>query len=148
MYVKVENDKIVKKYTVNEIDSEYPNHLVYKHPAYARAKKPNDDLLKKLGIFPVISTDAPGQHLKYVHQIECEPKKRNDGKWYQTWKMQPFSKKEMAKIFVSKKVLKDRVTICMKCDKHNKLLNTCKVCGCWLTLKRKLVYAHCELNKW
>jgi hypothetical protein len=62
--------------------------------------------------------------------------------------MQPFSKKEMAKIFVSKEVIKDRTTICMKCDKHNKLLNTCKVCGCWLTLKRKLVYAHCELNKW
>ena len=38
----------VIRYTASEIDSQYPNHLLYKHPAYAQAKKPNDDLLKNL----------------------------------------------------------------------------------------------------
>ena len=41
-----------------------------------------------------------------------------------------------------------RLEICKTCPFYRKLSNTCKKCGCFMTLKTTLKNARCPIDKW
>ncbi|MGA1048458.1 MAG: DUF6171 family protein [Minisyncoccia bacterium] len=41
-----------------------------------------------------------------------------------------------------------RLSICEKCEFYRLRSNTCKKCGCFMTLKTKLEHAKCPIGKW
>lgn len=41
-----------------------------------------------------------------------------------------------------------RLSICQDCEHLLKLTNTCKKCGCFMTLKTCLSAAKCPIGKW
>lgn len=47
-----------------------------------------------------------------------------------------------------KKVAKERLSICVDCDKYNTTTTQCKECGCIMLLKTILASSTCPLNKW
>jgi hypothetical protein len=52
------------------------------------------------------------------------------------------------KILVSKEIQTYRLNICKECEKYNKVLGTCKMCGCFMKFKTTLVKSYCPLLKW
>jgi hypothetical protein len=46
-----------------------------------------------------------------------------------------------------KEIFKQRVTSCNNCEHYSKL-KICKRCGCFMPVKRKLLYAICPENLW
>ena len=49
---------------------------------------------------------------------------------------------------IDKKLGKYRQSICNKCEHRRKIVNQCKLCGCFLFLKTKLLYSECPIGKW
>jgi hypothetical protein len=49
---------------------------------------------------------------------------------------------------VSADVSKERINICLGCDRLFKPTNQCKECGCVMTWKTQLPHASCPLGKW
>ena len=41
-----------------------------------------------------------------------------------------------------------RFKICKTCPELIKATNQCKVCGCFMNLKTKLIQAECPIGKW
>lgn len=41
-----------------------------------------------------------------------------------------------------------RKALCRDCEYHNKILNQCNVCGCFVNLKTKVVNEKCPKGKW
>lgn len=52
------------------------------------------------------------------------------------------------KMFSSNEVYKHRKLICDNCEYKSNLLNTCKICGCFLSLKQRLDNQSCPILKW
>jgi len=50
--------------------------------------------------------------------------------------------------YVSEEISDVRMSICMDCPSLIKLTKTCKECGCFMTMKTKLIKAECPLGKW
>ena len=49
---------------------------------------------------------------------------------------------------VEKEIAQKRYNECKKCDEFDLLTFRCKMCGCFMKLKAKLLNASCPLNKW
>lgn len=47
-----------------------------------------------------------------------------------------------------KEVAKERLAICMDCDKYNHTTTQCNECGCIMLLKTILASSSCPLKKW
>lgn len=43
---------------------------------------------------------------------------------------------------------KQRLDICLSCDKLIKLTKQCSMCGCFMVQKTKLAHASCPAGKW
>lgn len=43
---------------------------------------------------------------------------------------------------------KERLKLCAQCEYYGKLANQCKLCGCFMDLKAKLLEAECPMEKW
>ena len=41
-----------------------------------------------------------------------------------------------------------RISTCKSCEYLFKLTNTCKKCGCFMSVKAKLTTSNCPMNKW
>ena len=60
----------------------------------------------------------------------------------------------MMKLFTFKErqeiedMAKERMNVCLDCDRYENLLNRCKECGCFLTIKTRMKHLHCPLKKW
>jgi hypothetical protein len=146
MYIKVIDNKPIEKYTVDEIMHEHPNVDIFGNPILKRAKKPSEKLLADIGFYPVITTQYPDIWGKVTYEVM--PERRDDGKWYQVWKVREFDQTERNRIFVTKEVVKHRFSICNKCKYYKKFTKICAECGCWMPLKRKLKYVGCPKDKW
>lgn len=46
------------------------------------------------------------------------------------------------------KISKQRLSICLDCDRLIKVTAQCKECGCFMKLKTRLKHARCPLEKW
>lgn len=42
----------------------------------------------------------------------------------------------------------ERLKVCAECPQMTKLTRQCKLCGCFLDLKVKVLNAHCPIDKW
>lgn len=42
----------------------------------------------------------------------------------------------------------ERLKVCAECPQMTKMTRQCKLCGCFLDLKTKVLAAHCPLEKW
>jgi hypothetical protein len=42
----------------------------------------------------------------------------------------------------------ERLKLCDACQHFSKVLRKCKLCGCWMELKAKLLEARCPIDKW
>jgi len=42
----------------------------------------------------------------------------------------------------------ERIKVCESCPQMTKLARQCKLCGCFLDLKVKLLEASCPIDKW
>lgn len=51
-------------------------------------------------------------------------------------------------MIVDKKISSHRQKICNSCENRKRWLNRCKLCGCLLTFKVKLLSAECPVGKW
>ena len=51
-------------------------------------------------------------------------------------------------IFASDELYRERMMICKSCDKYKELENECKVCGCYVPMKAKIILDSCPINKW
>lgn len=49
---------------------------------------------------------------------------------------------------VSEELRAERINICMGCEKLYKPTTTCKVCGCFMSLKTWMPRQSCPLKKW
>jgi hypothetical protein len=47
-----------------------------------------------------------------------------------------------------KEVAKERMLICIDCDKYNKTTTQCSECGCIMLIKTILANSSCPLKKW
>ena len=45
-------------------------------------------------------------------------------------------------------IQKERLSVCLDCDKLIQLTKTCSQCGCFMEIKVKLMEAKCPLGKW
>jgi hypothetical protein len=43
---------------------------------------------------------------------------------------------------------KERLKICAQCEYFGKLANQCKLCGCFMDVKARLLEAECPMEKW
>jgi hypothetical protein len=43
---------------------------------------------------------------------------------------------------------KERLKVCDECEFFGRLLRQCKLCGCFMDLKSKLLEAECPADKW
>lgn len=43
---------------------------------------------------------------------------------------------------------KERMKLCTQCEYFTKLSRQCKLCGCFLDMKTKLLDADCPIEKW
>jgi hypothetical protein len=43
---------------------------------------------------------------------------------------------------------KERMKLCTQCEYFTKLSRQCKLCGCFLDMKTKLLDASCPVEKW
>lgn len=48
----------------------------------------------------------------------------------------------------SEELFKQRLDICLSCDKLIKLTKQCSMCGCFMPQKTKLAHASCPDGKW
>lgn len=56
--------------------------------------------------------------------------------------------KFLINLFTTKKVSQNRFNICKNCEHYNSKFKICKLCGCFMWLKTKLLKANCPINKW
>jgi hypothetical protein len=49
---------------------------------------------------------------------------------------------------VIRKFDRQRITICMSCDRFSKYTRLCKECGCFMPAKTKLRGSFCPIGKW
>lgn len=54
----------------------------------------------------------------------------------------------MQSFIIEKEIAQKRYDICKLCDEFNSSIYTCKICGCLMKLKVKLIHSVCPLNKW
>jgi len=47
-----------------------------------------------------------------------------------------------------KSVAKYRQSICNNCEYRRPIINQCKLCGCFMSLKTKIDSSKCPINKW
>ena len=60
-------------------------------------------------------------------------------------------KKQAASNEVSKsryEICKSRYEICKKCEHFQKRFAICKMCGCFMRIKTRLLKTNCPINKW
>lgn len=50
--------------------------------------------------------------------------------------------------FATKKIAKDRLSICNNCEMRNHTLKICTICGCVISLKVKLKESSCPMDLW
>ena len=53
-----------------------------------------------------------------------------------------------SKNHVDPQVAKQRLSMCIECDRLFSLTNQCKECGCFMPVKVKLREADCPIGKW
>lgn len=63
--------------------------------------------------------------------------------------------KDIAKDLISGKVVlseeelaKERLKVCEPCEHFTKMSRQCKLCGCFMDMKTKLLRATCPAGKW
>ena len=151
-YIKIEND-LPKDYTLNELFTDYPNAIIYKN-----SKMPNEHLLSKYNVYPLITTEPPIGDV-----VEEGIPVFKDNEWIQTWTVRKLTPNQIKSIIDNSKientpvesttVLEDikmqklRYRICKMCDAFTGL-KTCKVCNSIMPLKTKVKDASCPLGKW
>jgi hypothetical protein len=161
-YIKLENNTPVD-YSIEQLFEDYPNAVIYKI-----SKMPNEKLLAKYNVYPLITTPKP-KTLDDEAVEESIPELR-DNSWYQTWKVRKLTETEIQEIIetkilaldntkttledeedirfiADKEIQEKRYEICKVC-KHFTALKTCKECGCIMPLKVKLFDAKCPIGKW
>jgi hypothetical protein len=42
----------------------------------------------------------------------------------------------------------ERIKVCESCPEFKRLARQCKLCGCFMDMKTKLLEAHCPADKW
>ncbi len=52
------------------------------------------------------------------------------------------------KYVTTNEVYKKRYEICRKCEHFDKTFARCKMCGCFMKLKARLIRSNCPVNKW
>lgn len=52
------------------------------------------------------------------------------------------------KLKTSNNIQAKRMLICRTCDKFNKWLNQCKICGCFMDIKTRIAFSKCPIDKW
>ena len=55
---------------------------------------------------------------------------------------------KLMKMFSSKENFEYRKSICDECEYKETLLNRCKLCGCFLSLKQRVDNQSCPILKW
>ena len=43
---------------------------------------------------------------------------------------------------------KARINMCHECEHFSKIMDQCKLCGCFINLKAKVLEASCPIEKW
>ncbi len=61
---------------------------------------------------------------------------------YEGWKNYIFDNPEV------REEAKRRITICVGCDKLNKVTKTCSLCHCFMPAKTKNLKMRCDAHKW
>lgn len=46
------------------------------------------------------------------------------------------------------RMAKERMKICIECDRFDATLSQCRECGCFMKAKAKMPSAVCPINKW
>lgn len=54
----------------------------------------------------------------------------------------------LQKIRVAPEIQKERMDICLSCDKLYRPTSSCKVCGCFMQLKTWMPDQKCPIDKW
>ena len=54
----------------------------------------------------------------------------------------------MNKFFVNKKIYKERLDICKKCDHYFKPTGNCGICGCFMRIKASISVMECPKEYW
>jgi hypothetical protein len=52
------------------------------------------------------------------------------------------------KILADKTLISYRQSVCNSCEHLDKKFNRCKICGCFMWAKTRVVSMTCPLNKW
>lgn len=60
----------------------------------------------------------------------------------------PWHLLEPSKLLDDKKVINERLNLCLSCPEFISLTTQCKKCGCFMEAKIKLQNAKCPLEKW
>ena len=55
---------------------------------------------------------------------------------------------ELTSGFVESEISTKRMAICSTCENLSKNFGTCKLCGCVVSMKTKLVKSSCPIKKW
>ena len=162
-YIKLINNEPIN-YTIEELFQDNPDAKIYK-----KTKMPNEKLLSRYNVFPLITTDKPDTNEDSIAE-EGTPVKI-EKRWYQSWDIRKLTEEEIAikievqeqqiydtsneellntdgSMFFANKILQEeRYNICKSCPSFT-LLKTCKECGCIMTLKTRISDASCPLEKW
>jgi hypothetical protein len=56
--------------------------------------------------------------------------------------------KSLAPALASTETLEKRLGICDTCEHYIKKTTTCKKCGCFMSIKAKIVHLNCPIGKW
>lgn len=60
----------------------------------------------------------------------------------------PFDFLKRSTEYASEQLSGDRYKTCEECPKFTPLTKQCKMCGCFMHLKTKLLHAECPMGKW
>jgi len=77
--------------------------------------------------------------MSFIDRIKQKSKKKNENI--------PSNSVSIIKI-VEADIYSSRIETCKSCEYLIKITNTCKKCGCFMSLKTKLENAVCPIGKW
>lgn len=148
-YIQIKNNNEIEKLSEQQIYEQYPDTIDYRKSPF-----PRKNLLKKYGIYPLISEELPEADVV----TEGTPIFKN-GEFHETYKIRSFTKKEKAEKAKAKRKIqkkthakfserKQRLEICSKCEFYRPLAGLCTKCGCVMPVKAVFKNTSCPISKW